>query len=80
MSVAGLFAGQPTLRAIVEVGLEGRQGRIARDGEGARISLGCYEVFDGDPASPGARRRRARRPRRDPARRPGKPVDDEPAG
>ena len=54
--VAGLFAGQTTLRAIVEAGVEGRQGRVERDGGAARISLGCYAVFGGDPASPGARR------------------------
>lgn len=56
MSVAGLFAGQTTLRAIVEAGVEGRQGRIERDGDAARISLGCYELFGGDPGSAGARR------------------------
>lgn len=54
--VAALFTHHRTLRAIVEAGLEGRQGRIERDGEAARLSLGCYEMFGGDPGSPGARR------------------------
>ena len=54
--VAALFASHRTLPAIVEAGLEGRQGTIIRDGESARLSLGCYHVFGGDPASPGARR------------------------
>ena len=53
--VAALFASHRTLPAIVEAGLEGRQGTIIRDGESARLSLGCYHVFAGDPASPGAR-------------------------
>jgi GNAT superfamily N-acetyltransferase len=54
--VAAFFAGYATLRAIVEAGVEGRQGTIVRDGDAARLSLGCYHVFGGDPASPGARR------------------------
>lgn len=53
---AALFARHRTLRAIVEAGVEGRQGTIVRDGDAARLSLGCYHVFGGDPASPGARR------------------------
>ena len=56
MSLAALVAGQAALRAIVEAGVERRQGRVERDGDAARISLGCYEVFGGDPASAGARR------------------------
>lgn len=56
MSVAALFVGQAALRAIVEAGVERRQGRVERDGDAARISLGCYEAFGGDPGSAGARR------------------------
>lgn len=51
-----LFAAQRTLPAIVEAGLEGRLGTIARVGEAARLSLGCYEVFAGDAACAGAAR------------------------
>lgn len=54
--VAALFARHGTLRAIVEAAVEGRQGRVERDGEVVRLGLGCYEVFGGDPESPGARR------------------------
>lgn len=45
-----------TLPAIVEAGLEGRLGSMTRDGNAARLSLGCYEVFGGDAGSAGARR------------------------
>jgi RimJ/RimL family protein N-acetyltransferase len=51
-----LFAGHHTLRSIVDAVLEGRQGHALRDGAAARLSLGCYEVFGGDAADPGARR------------------------
>jgi hypothetical protein len=54
--VASLFAAHETLPAIVEAGLEGRLGEMTRDGAAARLTLGCYEVFAGDPASPGAGR------------------------
>jgi GNAT superfamily N-acetyltransferase len=54
--LASLFAAHPTLPAILEAGLEGRLGSITRDGNAARLSLGCYEVFGGDAASEGARR------------------------
>ena len=51
-----LFAGHHSLRSVVEAVLEGRQGRAVRDGAAARLSLGCYELFGGEAASPGARR------------------------
>ena len=51
-----LFASHRELRAVVDAVLEGRQGHATRDGGAARLSLGCYEVFGGDPASSGARR------------------------
>jgi GNAT superfamily N-acetyltransferase len=51
-----LFSPHRELRAVVEAVLERRQGRATRDGDAARLSLGCYEVFGGDPSSPGARR------------------------
>src|SRR5688500_18599470 len=54
--VASLFVTQTTLHAIVEAGLEPRQGAIARDGDAARRTLGCYEVVGGDASSQGARR------------------------
>src|SRR4051812_7791037 len=59
MSAADLtsfFGDHHTLRAIVEAVLEGRQGHATRDGDAARLSLGCYEVFAGDPGTSGARR------------------------
>jgi hypothetical protein len=52
--VASFFATHTTLPAIVEAGLEGRLGSTTRDGDAARLSLGCYEVFGGDADSPGA--------------------------
>jgi GNAT superfamily N-acetyltransferase len=55
-ALGALFASHRELRAVVDAVLEGRQGRVRRDGGAARLSLGCYEVFGGDPASPGARR------------------------
>ena len=54
--VATLFASHTRLPAIVEAGVEGRLVTATRDGDAARISLGCYELFGGDPRSPGARR------------------------
>jgi hypothetical protein len=54
--LAALFAGCPTLPAVVEAVLEGRLGSATRDGDAARLSLGCYEIFGGDPAGAGARR------------------------
>ena len=54
--LASFFAAYRTLPAIVEAGLEGRLGSMTRDGDAARLSLGCYELFGGDAGSPGARR------------------------
>ena len=54
--IAAWFTSHRTLPAIVEAGLEGRLGSLARDGDAARISFGCYEIFGGDPGSPGAAR------------------------
>jgi GNAT superfamily N-acetyltransferase len=54
--LASLFAGHRELRAVVDAVLEGCQGRAAADGDAARLSLGCYEVFGGEAASRGARR------------------------
>jgi len=51
-----LFAGHRELRAVVEAVLEGRQGSAVAYGDAARLSIGCYEVFGGDAASPGAQR------------------------
>jgi GNAT superfamily N-acetyltransferase len=41
---------------VVEAVLEGRLGQAVRDGDAARLSLGCYEVFGGDATAAGARR------------------------
>jgi GNAT superfamily N-acetyltransferase len=35
--------------------LEGRQGRATVAGDAARLSIGCYEIFGGDPSSAAAR-------------------------
>jgi GNAT superfamily N-acetyltransferase len=50
------FARFRELRAVVDAVVEGHLGHAVVDGEAARLSLGCYELFGGDPASPGARR------------------------
>ena len=54
--VALFFATHNTLPAIVEAGLEGASGSLTRDGDAARLTLGCYEMFAGNPGSAGARR------------------------
>jgi hypothetical protein len=51
---ADFFHGR--LPAIVEAGLEGRLGRITRDADAVRLSIGCYEVFGGNAAGVAARR------------------------
>ena len=50
-----LFAGHVGLRAVIDAVLEGHLGHVTADGDAARLSLGCYEIFGGDPSSPGAR-------------------------
>ncbi len=46
------------LRAVIEAVLEGRLGTAESDGDTrvARLSVGCYHFFGGDPALPAARR------------------------
>lgn len=50
-----LFAGHRELRAVIEAVLEGRLGRTLSDSRQrptvARLDLGCYSVFGGDPAA-----------------------------
>jgi GNAT superfamily N-acetyltransferase len=64
---ARLFAGRDELPAVLGAGLAGL-GRLSTDDpehpDVARISIGCYEIFGGDPAAPGAAAlaRTARRP------------------
>jgi GNAT superfamily N-acetyltransferase len=57
--IHSFFAAHPELRAVIGAVLEGRAGRIHRNGEGppraARLSLGCYEVLGGDPTTEEAR-------------------------
>jgi GNAT superfamily N-acetyltransferase len=56
--VAPLFAGHAELRAVLDAALEGRVGSALAAGDpprAARLSLGCYEFFGGDPAAPPAR-------------------------
>ena len=56
VDLAPLFAGHGQLRAVIDAVVEGRQGTATVDGAAARLGLGCYEIFGGDPATPGARR------------------------
>jgi GNAT superfamily N-acetyltransferase len=49
------FGGARELSAVIESVLEGRHGHATRGGDAARLSVGCYEIFGGDPASPEAR-------------------------
>ena len=53
--LAAMFARTVELGAVVEAVLEGRVGRATVAGDAARLSVGCYEIFGGDPSSPGAR-------------------------
>ena len=50
-----LFAGFRPLSAVVEAVLEGRLGTATTAGAVARLRIGCYEIFGGDPSSPSAR-------------------------
>jgi hypothetical protein len=50
-----LFAGRVELWAVVEAVLEGRLGQATAVGDAARLTIGCYEIFGGDPSSPSAR-------------------------
>src|SRR5262245_18552199 len=50
-----MFAGIVQLRAVLEAVLEGRVGHASVAGDAARLSVGCYEMVGGDPASPAAR-------------------------
>jgi GNAT superfamily N-acetyltransferase len=50
-----LFPGWVELGAVVEAVVEGRVGKATVIGDAARLSVGCYEMFGGDPSSPGAR-------------------------
>jgi GNAT superfamily N-acetyltransferase len=54
-AVRALFERLATLPAVVACVIEGRLGRIDGDARAARLSLGCYEVFAGDPSSESAR-------------------------
>lgn len=49
-----LFDGHRTLRAVIDCVLEGRLGRISSDSTRtptvARLDLGCYAIFGGDPS------------------------------
>jgi GNAT superfamily N-acetyltransferase len=53
-----LFDGHTTLRAVVESGFEGHLGTLTTDDAAAprvaRIDIGCYAIFGGDPAAPSA--------------------------
>jgi hypothetical protein len=54
-ALAELFPPRAELRAVVEAVVEGRLGRATVDRGAARLSIGCYEIFGGNAASPGAR-------------------------
>lgn len=59
-----LFAEYTTLRSVIDCALEGRAGRVTVEGSGpacaARIDLGCYVVFGGEPDHPAVERWLAR--------------------
>jgi GNAT superfamily N-acetyltransferase len=50
-----MFAGIVALRAVVDAVLEGRVGQATVTDDAARLSVGCYEIFGGDPSSASAR-------------------------
>jgi GNAT superfamily N-acetyltransferase len=54
-SSSSFFAGFRPLGAVVEAVLEGRLGTAKTVGSATRLSIGCYEIFGGDPSSPSAR-------------------------
>ena len=49
------FGRTAELAAVIESVFEGRHGQVSAAGDAARLSIGCYEIFGGDPASQGAR-------------------------
>ena len=53
-----LFEGHRTLRAVIDAVLDGHLGRVVVDEAGnpeaARLDIGCYAIFGGDPGAPGA--------------------------
>jgi GNAT superfamily N-acetyltransferase len=53
--LVSFFGGSVELGAVIEAVLEGRLGRATVTSDAARLSVGCYEVFGGDPSSPAAR-------------------------
>jgi GNAT superfamily N-acetyltransferase len=53
--LASFFAGSLELGAVIEAVVEGRLGQASVAGDAARLSVGCYEIFGGDPSSPAAR-------------------------
>jgi len=60
MALVDLFNNYRMLRAVIDSVLEGRLGRAVADGETvprtARLDIGCYALFGGDPSAPGAAR------------------------
>src|SRR5262245_42384181 len=55
LPMTSLFAGRTELGAVIEAVLEGRLGQATMTGAAARLSIGCYEIFGGDPSSREAR-------------------------
>jgi GNAT superfamily N-acetyltransferase len=54
-ALASFFAGSLGLGAVIEAVVEGRLGQATVAGDAARLKVGCYEIFGGDPSSPSAR-------------------------
>ncbi|HJS60098.1 MAG TPA: GNAT family N-acetyltransferase [Vicinamibacteria bacterium] len=57
--IESLFDRHIELRAVLEAVLEGRVGRVESEGDPprvARLTVGCYHFFGGDPSLPEARR------------------------
>lgn len=53
--LVSFFAGSVELGAVIEAVLENRLGRATVADDAARLSVGCYEIFGGDPSSSAAR-------------------------
>jgi GNAT superfamily N-acetyltransferase len=54
-ALQSFFGGRVELEAVIEAVLEGRLGHATVAAGAARLSIGCYEIFGGDPSSSSAR-------------------------
>src|SRR5262249_29023158 len=54
-SLASMFGRSPELLAVIEAVVEEQAGHATVEGPAVRLSVGCYEIFGGVPASAAAR-------------------------